>query len=84
LILVFIAALSQVGVQTASPFAVVGAAMVQRDQRVLEAPQPRVIVVEQAKTEIESAGIEALQPQQVVRVIPPDSDPSRLLSTAQH
>jgi small-conductance mechanosensitive channel len=41
------------------------------------------VIVEAAKTELESAGIETLQPQQVVRVIPPDSDPSRLLSTAE-
>ena len=37
-------------------------------------------IVEQAKHELEAAGIEALQPQQVVRVVPPDSDPSRLLA----
>ena len=85
--------------------------MARRDQRVLRTPQPRVFVesltsaglqlnlriwanhenvgelqrtiVEQAKGELEAAGIETLHPQQVVRVIPPDSDPSRLLSTAQ-
>ena len=85
--------------------------MAKRDQRILKAPQPRVfvekltgdglllnlrvwarhenvgelqrVIVEQAKAEIESAGIETLHPQQVVRVIPPDSDPSRLLSPAQ-
>jgi small conductance mechanosensitive channel len=43
----------------------------------------RRVIVEEAKAELESADIETLQPQQVVRVIPPDSDPSRLLSTAQ-
>jgi small conductance mechanosensitive channel len=37
-------------------------------------------IVEQAMRELEGAGIDALQPQQVVRVIPPDSDPSRLLA----
>jgi small conductance mechanosensitive channel len=37
-------------------------------------------IVEQAKHELEAAGIEALQPQQVVRVVPPDSDPSRGLA----
>jgi small conductance mechanosensitive channel len=86
-------------------------AMAKRDQRILKTPQPRVfvesltgaglllnmrlwakhenigelqrVIVEAAKTELESAGIETLQPQQVVRVIPPDSDPSRLLSTAE-
>jgi len=85
--------------------------MAKRDPRILEAPQPRVFVesvtgaglqlnlrvwashenigalqrdiIERAKRELESAGIETLQPQQVVRVVPPDSDPSRLLSTAQ-
>ena len=35
------------------------------------------VIVEAAKAELDSAGIETLQPQQVVRVIPPDSDPSR-------
>ena len=30
--------------------------------------------------ELDAAGIEALQPQQVVRVVPPDGDPSRLLA----
>ncbi|HEX4192207.1 MAG TPA: mechanosensitive ion channel domain-containing protein [Stellaceae bacterium] len=86
-------------------------AMVKRDQRVLKTPQPRVfiesltgaglmlnlrvwanhenvgelqrVIIEETKRELEAAGIETLQPQQVVRVIPPDSDPSRLLSTAQ-
>jgi len=86
-------------------------AMARRDQRVLKRPQPRVfvesltgaglllnlrvwathenvgevqrVIVEEAKAELESAGIDTLHPQQVVRVIPPDSDPSRLLSTAQ-
>jgi len=85
--------------------------MVRRDRRVLKTPQPRVfvdgltgaglllnlrvwanhenvgelqrVIIEQAKSELETAGIETLHPQQVVRVIPPDSDPSRLLSTAQ-
>lgn len=85
--------------------------MARRDQRVMKRPQPRVfvasltgaglllnlrlwadhdnvgelqrVIVEQAKVELEMAGIDALHPQQVVRVIPPDSDPSRLLSTAQ-
>jgi small conductance mechanosensitive channel len=41
------------------------------------------VIIEETKRELEAAGIETLQPQQVVRVIPPDSDPSRLLSTAQ-
>ena len=86
-------------------------AMAKRDQRILKTPQPRVFVesltgaglllnlrlwvrhenvgelqrmiVEQAKGEIESADIETLHPQQVVRVVPPDNDPSRLLSPAQ-
>src|SRR6185437_12276018 len=86
-------------------------AMARRDGRVLKRPQPRVfvesltgaglllnlrvwanhenvgelqrVIVEQAKSELEAAGIETLHPQQVVRVIPPDSDPSRLLSPAQ-
>jgi len=40
-------------------------------------------IVEQAMYELEAAGIEALQPQQVVRIIPPDSDPSRLLPSSQ-
>ena len=85
--------------------------MAKRDQRILKTPQPRVfvesltgaglllnlrvwarhenvgelqrVIVERAKAEIEGAGIETLQPQQVVRVIPPDNDPSRLLSPAQ-
>jgi small conductance mechanosensitive channel len=85
--------------------------MARRDRRVLETPQPRVFVdsitgagmrlnlrvwadhdnvgelqraiVEYAKRELEHAGIDTLEPQQVVRVIPPDNDPSRLLSTAQ-
>jgi small conductance mechanosensitive channel len=86
-------------------------AMAKRDQRVMKTPQPRVFVenltgaglllnlrlwathatvgelqrtiIEEAKSELEAAAIETLQPQQVVRVIPPDSDPSRLLSPAQ-
>jgi small conductance mechanosensitive channel len=86
-------------------------AMAKRDQRVMKTPQPRVFVenltgaglllnlrlwanhanvgelqrtiVEEAKIELEAAATETLQPQQVVRVIPPDSDPSRLLSPAQ-
>ena len=86
-------------------------AMARRDRRVLKRPQPRVfvesltgaglllnlrvwathenvgevqrVIVEEAKAELDSAGIDTLHPQQVVRVIPPDSDPSRLLSTAQ-
>jgi small conductance mechanosensitive channel len=85
--------------------------MARRDRRVLDTPQPRVFVdsitgagmrlnlrvwadhdnvgelqraiVEYAKRELEHAGIDTLEPQQVVRVIPPDNDPSRLLSTAQ-
>lgn len=85
--------------------------MAQRDQRILETPQPRVFVenltsaglllnlrvwathenvgalqraiIEDAMHALEAAGIETLQPQQVLRVIPPDSDPSRLLSAAQ-
>jgi small conductance mechanosensitive channel len=85
--------------------------MAQRDKRILKIPQPRVFVenltaaglmlnlrvwaahenvgelqrtiIEDAKHELEAAGIETLQPQQVVRVVPPDSDPSRLLSAAQ-
>lgn len=84
--------------------------MARGDRRVLERPQPRVFVeslsgaglllnlrvwarhesvaelqreiVEHAKAELDS-GTETLQPQQVVRVVPPDSDPSRLLSPAQ-
>jgi small conductance mechanosensitive channel len=40
-------------------------------------------IIEQAMHELEAAGIEALQPQQVVRIIPPDSDPSRLLPSSQ-
>jgi small conductance mechanosensitive channel len=40
-------------------------------------------IIEQAMHELEDAGIEALQPQQVVRIIPPDSDPSRLLPSSQ-
>jgi small conductance mechanosensitive channel len=86
-------------------------AMAGRDPRILKTPRPRVFVesvtgaelqlnlrvwathenvgalqrdiIERAKREIESAGIEALQPQKVVRVVPPDNDPSRLLSPAQ-
>ncbi|HEX3971880.1 MAG TPA: mechanosensitive ion channel domain-containing protein [Stellaceae bacterium] len=86
-------------------------AMAKRDQRVLKTPQPRVfiesltggglmlnlrvwashenigelqrVIIEETKRELEAAAIETLQPQQVVRVIPPDSDPSRLLSPAQ-
>jgi small conductance mechanosensitive channel len=86
-------------------------AMAERDTRVLKAPPPHVFVesltgaglllnlriwashddvgelqrtiVEQAMHELEAAGIEALQPQQVVRIIPPDSDPSRLLPSSQ-
>jgi small conductance mechanosensitive channel len=85
--------------------------MAKHDQRILKTPQPRVfvekvtgdglqlnlriwsrhenvgelqrVIVEEAKAEIESAGMETLHPQQVVRVIPPDNDPSRLLSPAQ-
>ena len=85
--------------------------MTRRDSRVLKVPQPRVfaegltgaglvlnlrvwanhqnvgelqrVIVELAKRELEGAGIDTLQPQQVVRIIPPDSDPSRLLSPAQ-
>jgi small conductance mechanosensitive channel len=40
-------------------------------------------IIEQAMHELEAAGIEALQPQQVVRIIPPDTDPSRLLPSSQ-
>jgi small conductance mechanosensitive channel len=40
-------------------------------------------IIEQAMHELEGAGIDALQPQQVVRIIPPDSDPSRLLPSSQ-
>jgi small conductance mechanosensitive channel len=40
-------------------------------------------IIERAMHELEGAGIEALQPQQVVRIIPPDSDPSRLLPSSQ-
>jgi len=40
-------------------------------------------IIEQAMHELEAAGIETLQPQQVVRMIPPDSDPSRLLPSSQ-
>ena len=40
-------------------------------------------IIEQAMHELEAAGIEALQPQQVVRIIPPDTDPSRLLPRSQ-
>ena len=40
-------------------------------------------IFEQAMHELEAAGIEALQPQQVVRIIPPDSDPSRLQPNSQ-
>jgi small conductance mechanosensitive channel len=86
-------------------------AMAKRDERVLKTPQPRVfiesltgaglllnlrlwatheniaelqrVIVEETKAELDTAGVETLQPQQVVRVIPPDSDPSRLLSPAQ-
>lgn len=86
-------------------------AMAKRDPRVLKTPQPRIfvesltgaglllnlrvwathdnvgelqrVIIEAAKRELEGAGIETLQPQQVVRVVPPDSDPSRLLSPAQ-
>jgi len=36
------------------------------------------VIVERAMQELEAAGIEALRPRQVVRVIPTDSDPSRL------
>jgi small conductance mechanosensitive channel len=86
-------------------------AMAKRDERILKTPQPRVFVenltsaglllnlriwathenvgalqraiIEDAKRALEAADIETLQPQQLVRVIPPDSDPSRLLSAAQ-
>jgi len=85
--------------------------MAKRDKRISDTPQPRVfvenltgaglqlnlrvwakhenvgelqrVIVEDAKRALENAGIETLQPAQVVRVIPPDSDPSRLLSPAQ-
>ena len=86
-------------------------AMVKRDPRVQKTPQPRIfvesltgaglllnlrvwathenvgelqrVIIEAVKRGLEAAGIDTLQPQQVVRVIPPDSDPSRLLSPAQ-
>jgi small conductance mechanosensitive channel len=86
-------------------------AMAAGDERVLKSPQPRLFVegmtggglllnlrlwathenigelqrvmIEKVKNALEAAGDETLAPQQVVRVIPPDSDPSRLLSTAQ-
>lgn len=86
-------------------------AMVKRDPRVQKTPQPRMfvesltgagmllnlriwathenvgelqrVIIEAAKRELEAIGIDTLKPQQVVRVIPPDSDPSRLLSPAQ-
>ena len=85
--------------------------MAKGNERVLRTPQPRVyveslteaglllnlrvwashehvgelqrMIVEQAKRELETSGGESLRPQQVVRVIPPDSDPSRLLTSAQ-
>ena len=85
--------------------------MAKRDKRILPAPQPRIFIeslttagllfnlrvwathenvgelqrtiIEDAKHALEATGIEDLQPQQVVRVIPPDNDPSRLLSSAQ-
>jgi small conductance mechanosensitive channel len=40
-------------------------------------------IIEQAMQELQAAGIEALQPQQVVRIIPPDTDPSRLLPSSR-
>ena len=40
-------------------------------------------IVEKIKRELEAPGIETLQPQQVVRIVPPDADPSRLLSASQ-
>ena len=86
-------------------------AMAKRDKRILAEPQPRVfvenlttsglllnlrvwakhenvgelqrVIVEEAKRALEAAGIETLLPQQVVRVIPTDNDPSRLLSSVQ-
>jgi hypothetical protein len=85
--------------------------MAKRDNRILEAPEPRAfvenlttsglllnlrlwakhenvgelqrVIVEEGKSELEASGIETLLPQQVVRVVPPDSDPSRLLSSMQ-
>jgi small conductance mechanosensitive channel len=85
--------------------------MAKRDQRILTNPQPRLfvesltgaglllnlrvwathqnigemqrVIVEEAKRVLEATGIETMMPQQVVRVIPPDSDPSRLLSAVQ-
>lgn len=38
-------------------------------------------IIEQAMHELAAAGVETLRPQQVVRVVPPDSDPSRLLGS---
>lgn len=40
-------------------------------------------VVEQIKHHLEATKIDTLQPQQITRIVPPDSDPSRLLSTSQ-
>src|SRR5262249_39939192 len=112
LILVFIAALSQVGVQTASLFAVLGAAGIAIGLALqgtlsniaagltLLWPRPfRVGDFIEVNGMVGTVGeiglfvchletfdgifLDTLHPQQVVRVIPPDSDPSRLLSPAQ-
>lgn len=40
-------------------------------------------IIEQVKREFETVTIETLRPQQIVRIVPPDSDPSRLLSGSQ-
>jgi len=40
-------------------------------------------IIERAKHELEAVGIETLQPQQLVRIIPADSDPSRLMPATQ-
>ena len=40
-------------------------------------------IIEQAMRELDAAGVETLRPQQVVRIVPPDSDPSRLLAGRQ-
>jgi len=40
-------------------------------------------IVEEIKKKLESAQIETLHPQQIARMVPPDSDPSRLLSSSQ-
>jgi small conductance mechanosensitive channel len=40
-------------------------------------------VIEDAKRVLEAAGAEPLIPQQITRIVPPDTDPSRLLPTSQ-